>query len=353
MYSTCIFCFAKLGHNRVLEQFPVGRRLAFDTNKGRLWAVCPDCGRWNLTPVEERWEAVVECERLFRRATLQSSWGQITFGRVSNGLELVRVGEALPNQLPAWRYHAVGAATESLRNYWSEVSRRRRRRYLGRIVAISTAVSTVGIGATAAAGAGLGAIILPISLATILPGLGLGALSLHRKARRTVAQVRDDVGQTLALTAADIGNAVLSSTGSQLAIRLMSSDVTLFGRDCIWALALWIARLGIGADTYCFEQAIHYIDAAGGPDAALERVSQGSLREESFRLRKLPGVVRVVLEIAATGDIEGAATTAELERLDRAWKEAEEIAEIADNLLVPPEVDEWLGRHRLSRRQAG
>ena len=346
-----MFCFAKLGDNRTLEHFPVGRRLAFDRNKGRLWAVCPDCGRWNLTPVEERWEAVVECERLFRRATLKSNWGQISFGRVSDGLELVRVGEALPNELQAWRYHAVGARNESLRNYWSEVSRRRRRRYLGRVVAISTAVSTVGIGATAAAGAGLGAMILPISLAAILPGLGLGALSLHRNARRTVAHVRDDAGQALALSAADIGNALLSSTGSHLSIRLASSNVTLVGRDCVWALALWISRLGIGPDAYCSEQAIHYIETAGGPDGALRRVTQGSLREESFRLRKLPGVVRGVLEIAATGDIEGATTAAELERLERAWKEAEEIAGIADNLLIPPEVDEWLGRHRLGRRQ--
>jgi hypothetical protein len=136
-------------------------------------------------------------------------------------------------------------------------------------------------------------------------------------------------------------------------MRLASGDVTLVGRDCIWALALWISRLGIGADAYSSEQAIQYIDAAGGPDGALQRISEGSLREESVRLRKLPAVVRVVLEIAATGDVEGAATTAELERLERAWKEAEEIAAIADNLLVPPEVNEWLGRHRLGGRQTG
>ena len=352
MYSTCLFCFAKLGVNRTLEQFPVGRRLAFDSSKGRLWAVCPNCGRWNLAPLEDRWEAVVECERLFKRATLRSSWGHVSFGRLAEGLELVRVGEALPNELPAWRYHSLGAANARLRNYWNEVGRRRKRRYLGRLVAASTAVSAVGVGATAAAGAGLGAaIILPVALAGILPALGLGALSLHRKARRTVAQVQGDGGQTLALRAADIHSALLSSTGSQLAIRLTSTDVTLVGRDCVWALALWISRLRIGADVYCVEEALHYIEAAGGPDGALQRISHGSLREESLRLGKMPAVVRVVLEIAATGDVEGAATTAELERLERAWKEAEEIAAIADNLLAPPEVEEWLARHRLARRQ--
>ncbi len=52
-----------------IEHFPVGRRLAFDAAKGRLWVVCHHCGRWNLSPLEERWEAIEECERLFRGTT--------------------------------------------------------------------------------------------------------------------------------------------------------------------------------------------------------------------------------------------------------------------------------------------
>jgi len=30
MYSICLFCKTNLGANEVLEQFPIGRRLAFD-----------------------------------------------------------------------------------------------------------------------------------------------------------------------------------------------------------------------------------------------------------------------------------------------------------------------------------
>jgi hypothetical protein len=47
MYRNCIFCSAALGSNDAIERFPVGRSLAFDGEKGRLWAVCPDrtqCG---------------------------------------------------------------------------------------------------------------------------------------------------------------------------------------------------------------------------------------------------------------------------------------------------------------------
>ena len=52
MYATCLFCHARLGINDAVEQFPVGRRLAFDAAKGRLWVVCDGCGRWNLSPLE-------------------------------------------------------------------------------------------------------------------------------------------------------------------------------------------------------------------------------------------------------------------------------------------------------------
>ena len=54
MFATCIFCTRHLGTNEAIEAFPVGRRLAFDAAKGRLWVVCPSCDRWNLTPLEER-----------------------------------------------------------------------------------------------------------------------------------------------------------------------------------------------------------------------------------------------------------------------------------------------------------
>ena len=58
VYSTCLFCHSPLGENEVVERFPIGRRLAFDAAKGRLWVICRKCARWNLTPLEERWEAI-------------------------------------------------------------------------------------------------------------------------------------------------------------------------------------------------------------------------------------------------------------------------------------------------------
>ena len=93
MYSTCLYCNNALGSNEVIETFPVGRRLAFDQSKGRLWVVCRKCEKWNLSPLEERWEAIEQCERLFHDARKRVSTDNIGLAKLSEGLELVRIGE--------------------------------------------------------------------------------------------------------------------------------------------------------------------------------------------------------------------------------------------------------------------
>ena len=75
MYSTCLYCNNNLGSNEVIETFPVGRRLAFDQGKGRLWVVCRRCEKWNLSPLEERWDAIAQCEQLFHAARTRASPG--------------------------------------------------------------------------------------------------------------------------------------------------------------------------------------------------------------------------------------------------------------------------------------
>ena len=104
MYSTCLFCTSHLGRNEVIERFPVGGRLAFDAARGRLWVVCRACGRWNLSPLEERWEAIEQCERRFRATRLHFSTDEIALARLPEGLELVRIGAPQRPEFAAWRY---------------------------------------------------------------------------------------------------------------------------------------------------------------------------------------------------------------------------------------------------------
>src|SRR5881398_1897057 len=146
MYRTCLFCNVSLGTNEAVEHFPVGRRLAFDAAKGRLWVVCRKCERWNLSPLEERWEAIETCERRFRDTRLRVSTDNIGLARVAEGLELVRVGPALRPEFAAWRYG-------------DQFGRRRRRKMV-----------RVGLGVGIVGGAIAGGIALGVSA-----GVGFGS----------------------------------------------------------------------------------------------------------------------------------------------------------------------------------
>ena len=135
MYSTCIFCQKSLGTNEVIESFPIGRRLAFDSAKGRLWVVCRHCERWNLSPLETRWESIEECERAFHGTRLRVSTDNVGMARLSEGLALVRIGDPLRPELAAWRYG-------------DQFGRRRRRAVLiggGALVAVGAVVAGAAV----------------------------------------------------------------------------------------------------------------------------------------------------------------------------------------------------------------
>src|ERR1051326_6736106 len=104
MFATCLFCSGALGANQSIECFPIGRRIAFDAEKGRLWVVCERCGRWNLSPRDGRWDAIDQCERAYRSTTLRVSTDNIGLARLGEGLELVRIGAPLRPEFAAWRY---------------------------------------------------------------------------------------------------------------------------------------------------------------------------------------------------------------------------------------------------------
>src|ERR1700761_3677006 len=104
MYATCLFCNKSLGANEAFETFPVGKRLAFDAAKGRLWVVCPQCERWNLSPLEERWEAIETAERLYRDTRTRVATDNIGLAKLRDGTTIVRIGTPLRPEFAAWRY---------------------------------------------------------------------------------------------------------------------------------------------------------------------------------------------------------------------------------------------------------
>ena len=79
MFTRCLFCHRPFPENGQLAHMPRGHRIAFDPVRGRLWAVCESCHRWNLCPIEDREAALYELERIGGRyglATMCIGGGQ-------------------------------------------------------------------------------------------------------------------------------------------------------------------------------------------------------------------------------------------------------------------------------------
>ena len=66
--------------------------------------VCRKCERWNLTPLEERWEAVEECEILFEKTRVRAQTENVGLAKLPDGTTLVRIGDPQRLEFAAWRY---------------------------------------------------------------------------------------------------------------------------------------------------------------------------------------------------------------------------------------------------------
>ena len=73
MFTQCLVCHTPFSPNEELEYFSTSTRVAYDAVRRRLWAICRSCKRWSLAPIEERWEALEELEKVVKdRAKLLS-----------------------------------------------------------------------------------------------------------------------------------------------------------------------------------------------------------------------------------------------------------------------------------------
>src|SRR5205809_7241729 len=82
MYRTCAFCNGKLDGDGGPSGLGVGRRIAFDEWKGRLWVVCPRCSRWNLTPLDDRLERIEVVSLAASQGRVAASTQQVALIRV-------------------------------------------------------------------------------------------------------------------------------------------------------------------------------------------------------------------------------------------------------------------------------
>ncbi len=130
MYTHCFVCRRLLGENSAIPHLTIGHKIAFDVVRGRLWVVCPHCGQWCLTPMEDRWETIAECDALFSGAEARVSTANVGLARAGD-VELIRIGPALRDEIANWRYGP-------------RLARRRR------VVRVAAGAAAIGAGAATA-----------------------------------------------------------------------------------------------------------------------------------------------------------------------------------------------------------
>ena len=334
-----MFCQKSLGSNEVLEEFPVGRRLAFDAAKGRLWVVCRKCERWNLTPLEERWEAVETCERIFRGTRIRTSSENIGLARHPEGLELVRIGKPLRPEFAAWRYG-------------DQFGRRRNRMILyGGVAGLATTGGIVASGMLV--GLAGGALVFDLAHLAF-------QLSVHRARIR----IRGSDGTVKRMGRNDVWSATrIEATDDEVGFRIQTATGVWVDGHREWlegevgrrALAAILPSFNVmGARNQAVRTAVSEIESRGGPQQFLRNVAG---RQESYSrnglggyVNRMPKPIKLGLEMALHEEDERRALEGELWRLERAWRDAEEIAGIADNLLLPKGAEAFVAGHGAERR---
>lgn len=343
MYSTCLFCHSRLGSNDVVEPFPVGRRLAFDAARGRLWVVCTACGRWNLSPMEERWEAIETCERMFRATRVRVTTAEIGLARMADGTELVRIGAPLRPEFAAWRYGRRFA----------------RRRAHAQIVgvgagigaAVSAAAGAIAFGPVLIPAMGLGAVSFVVvpGLTTVMgavPVVGALALRDYLVHDRVIGRlVKDDRVLTVrARHARDTQLEVHGEDASTVSLEVPHDAgwARFDGLEAMQAAGTLLAGANrFGASSTQVSEAVRRVEDLGDASAYLRSASAlGDLRHgRLFSLLNLwrgIGTMRLssteclALEMAIHEESERRALEGELALLEAAWRDAEELARIAD-----------------------
>ena len=353
MYSTCIFCHSSLGANEVIAHFPIGRRLVFDSARGRLWVVCRRCERWNLSPLEERWEAIEECEREFSNTRLRVSTENIGLARLAEGLELVRVGSPMRPEMAAWRY--------------GDQFGRRRRKHL----AMMTAGGVAGLGlvvlgpATGIIAGGSWALFnVAQSLHSVynqrrarahLPVPGFDEpVALRLKQLSSVAIIKNDDGWGLRIPflAPRKDDPVANANRARFRRTATEFSVDVSGDDALAAAGRLLPAINeAGANRRQLEDAVKIVGGAADPhtlfaeySAPPRYVGPRVIQAQTRLLGSLPNEVRLALEMASHEESERRALEGELALLEEAWQQAEEIASISDDMFVSDETKQRLAQ---------
>ena len=286
-----------------------GYRLAYDPGLGRLWAVCSECSRWNLTPLEQRWESLEACEEAVRtRGTVLLSTPQLSLIDLSDG-ELVRIGEPLRPDFVEWRYGEGLPAQQPKPGFWARMFSGLPPPPMGGYDPYRGIVNPVNSAPWFAspfleAASALTYLFSQVPLAPACP-------SCHHP-----MPLRPWEFQSIQLLSLKQGPGLLASCA------LCHDEVTIPLREARPALRL---SLGIVTDPTTVRDlarsAAEELGAAGGPSRLVE-----SLSRDRFTLGEMNPLIRVGLLVSLD-------ELADTEALEAEWRRAEEVAAIMDGEL--------------------
>jgi len=320
VFQTCAFCSGALGGDGGASGLPVGRRFAYDGWKSRAWVICQRCGRWNLTPLDSRLDTVAALERMADAGRVAATTDQVAL--IRNGpYDVVRVGKPRRVELAGWRY--------------GERLKARERERLKVVVPVTAAFIGITIATNVAFGGSMGWVMMQY------PRIG-DALYTGMVGRRKIGiepPVCGNCGSIMVLRARDVQDARLSRTVHQdLALLLRcpkceNVGAMLEGGDAERALRSGLTYVNLKKGRRVkrkAEEAASAVERAGGPQELIARAAR-----EEIRVSSLKGSQGLALEMAVDEQ-------AEVRDLEREWRRAEEIADIADNLLLPPTIEDEL-----------
>ena len=317
----CIFCHGTLPANESVEHFPVGRRVAFDPGRGRLWAVCPSCRRWNLAPFEERWEALEELEQAYRdTGRVLASTENVALIQAP-GVQLVRVGDARLAEEAWWRYGG-------------QMMRRRTRARI-----MTWAEQAAMIGASVATGGIFYLFLGGDFLNNLLRWQKFGSIAWRGESHcircgGPLTELSFKAARKLHITRDNDFEPALHLRCRRCQARGKVGEHQLEGVVAQHVLRRVVTHHHFqGASEKQVRSATDYIDRLGAPDAVTRELSKTGLRLDAILARDRRSQA-LALEIALNEENERRLLEMELAELEARWRQEEEIAAIVDGELT-------------------
>lgn len=309
--ARCAFCDGRIEPGDAVADVSLGRTVAFDAARRRVWNVCARCGQWNLVALDlaELDAVIAELELRYFATSKRSERDGVGVGEERDGVSLVRLADATWKQSAAWRF---GRRLRARRRWWLA--------YVAGL-AVFAFYQPGWLRAFVSQGWATPAILAFLLLSVWWTNRGVVGSARAGDRRIEVPRGR-------------LRDARLNATGDgwSLTVQHASGTSTLTGEPALQLLRQLLFRINFpGAGQRELERALAMVELGGGAAALIGNWIRAN-PDADWRLGRLPMEVALAFEIAAHEETERRAMEAALLPLARAAAEAESRALIVEAL---------------------